>query len=414
MTNPTHPREVAKRARRVALGPVISHVDQVRTDVQRLADEIAALAAAVEQQQAVISRLEAYVDQSVDEVHGEAELLRQRTEAMDSLLDELGITGAPQLAGQAIRDRVQDAVRQAEALGSQVRRDLGGQIGELRASTRLTQSLVERALATTAPVPATAPTSDDADEAAPPGPVLPTTSPVGAPATSATGITRRFDHPVPTFDLLYRAFEDRHRGSLEEITDRQRADYLELLSGLPNPELPIADLGCGRGELVHLLTDHGQRAVGVDVNTGQVVDDDEGVLVEDDLFSWLDRQADRSMRAVTSAHVIEHLPTDLQIRLVFEAYRVLAPGGVLVLETPNALSISTAATNFWVDPTHERPVHPLFMEFLAREAGFTDTERLPVHPVALAFRTTGAEVALVDDLNSLIFGHGDLALLAWR
>ena len=167
-------------------------------------------------------------------------------------------------------------------------------------------------------------------------------------------------------------------------------------------------------ELVRLLADNGQAAVGVDVNTGQVADDDQHLLVEDDLFRWLDRQPDGSLRAATAAHVVEHLPTDLQIRLVFEAHRVVAPGGVLVLETPNALSLSTAATNFWVDPTHERPVHPLFLEFLAHEAGFARTRTLPLHPVALAFHGTGSEPQLVDDLNSLIFGHGDVAFVAHR
>ena len=36
----------------------------------------------------------------------------------------------------------------------------------------------------------------------------------------------------------------------------------------------------------------------------------------------------------------------------------LKPDGVLILETPNPLSIVVAARNFWLDPTHRRPVHP--------------------------------------------------------
>ena len=35
-----------------------------------------------------------------------------------------------------------------------------------------------------------------------------------------------------------------------------------------------------------------------------------------------------------------------------------APGGCLVLETPNPLSITVAASNFWLDPSHLRPLHP--------------------------------------------------------
>ena len=403
MTNPTNPREVAKRAGRAAFGPVMHRVDQVRAELDRLNDTVAALAGRVEQQGAAIDRLDAYLDTAVDEVRLEAEQLRGLSDAVGSILTELGVRGAPGAAGQALRDNIDHAFRAAQEAGDQLRRDIGSQIGEVRSGVRLTQSLVERVLA--APAAPGQPAGE------------PTVSPVGG-ATVASEIPEAalvsFEHPVPTFDLLYRAFEDRHRGSLEEISRRQREDYFELLVSLPNPELAIADLGCGRGELVRLLTEHGATAVGVDTNTGQVADDDQQLLIEDDLFRWLDGQPDGSLRAVTSAHVVEHLPTDLQIRLVFEAYRVLAPGGVLVLETPNALSISTAATNFWVDPTHHRPVHPLFLEFLAHEAGFGDTDGLPLHPVALEFQTTGAEPNLVKDLNSLIFGHGDLAFIAHR
>ena len=121
---------------------------------------------------------------------------------------------------------------------------------------------------------------------------------------------------------------------------------------------------------MQLLHDAGQRSLGVDSNLSQVVDGDESLFWEDDLFRWLDAQEDASHRALVSMHVVEHLPLDLQIRLVFESRRVLAEGGVLILETPNTLSLSVAASNFWVDPTHLRPVHPAFLEFLSVEAGF--------------------------------------------
>ncbi len=102
------------------------------------------------------------------------------------------------------------------------------------------------------------------------------------------------------------------------------------------------------------------------------------------------------------------------MRLVFEARRVLVEGGLLVLETPNTLSISTAAVNFWVDPTHERPVHPLFLEFLADEAGFAQVETRQLHPLPIGFSGGGSVPELVGELDSLIFGSGDLALVAWK
>ena len=181
------------------------------------------------------------------------------------------------------------------------------------------------------------------------------TAPASAPGAAS------FVHATPSFDLLYRAFEDRHRGSPTVIAERMRDDYLDAVAALPHRHLPVADLGCGRGELVQILDGAGIKAIGVDANLGQLAELEHGAYVNRDLFDWLDEQADASHRALLAIHVVEHVPLELQVRLVFETRRVLADGGLLVLETPNVLSISTAATNFWVDPTHQRPVHPLFL-----------------------------------------------------
>jgi O-antigen chain-terminating methyltransferase len=219
---------------------------------------------------------------------------------------------------------------------------------------------------------------------------------------------------VPSIDLLYRSFEDRHRGHPNQISERQGHDYLELLRDLPNPELPVVDLGCGRGELVRLLHGEGLVALGVDSNPGQLTECKGSLFLDRDMFGWLDSQADGSHRAVVSVHVVEHLPLELQIRLVFESRRILAAGGVLLLETPNSLSLSTAATNFWVDPTHERPVDPRFLEFLAIEAGFVEVELRPLHEIELSFRGADEAPQLVGHLNSIIFGSADMSVVARR
>ena len=214
-----------------------------------------------------------------------------------------------------------------------------------------------------------------------------------------------------------RAEPDRHRllthvKRFRELRDdgirQQRAVSIDLaLHELPRHQKR-------RGELVRLLDADGIAAIGIDSNHGQIADGEDRLFVEMDLFHWLDAQEDSSHRAIVSMHVVEHLPLPLQVRLIFEARRVLAEGGALILETPNALSISTAATNFWVDPTHQRPVHPAFLEFLADEAGFSQIELLPLHQLPVSFRGGEANPELVEDLNSLILGKGDLALIAHR
>ncbi len=404
-----HPaKEIAKRAGRSALGPLSSRIDFLRRDVADLRREFGdlttrqdAVAASTEQVHAVVGRLEAYVDRVAEELRSTLADLERRSEVARSVGDELG--GVPADAGATLRERFDHGLLHAEALVKEARADLARQVAELRSTVRLTQALVERSL-DEVPAASDRPADGEGGDASVAAP---------SPAAATREPVRSYRHPAPSFDLLYRTFEDRHRGTQEEIRRRQREDYLDLLRELPNPEMPVADLGCGRGELVALLDGEGVDVLGVDENAGQV--DEAGHLVEQaNLFDWLDERDAGTVRAVTALHVVEHLPLDLQVRLVFEAFRVLAPGGLIVFETPNSYSLSTAATNFWVDPTHQRPIHPLFLEFLAVEAGYVDVELRPLHELGVQFAARDEAAGLAGDLERLLFGHGDIALIARR
>lgn len=386
MTTPDANPLRAARARLVAearhrLGPLAQRLGVSPGAILR---QRGRLAAQIEQTERAQERLEAYLDRVLEQNDARLADAEDVLAAARSIRDALAPAGGGPATGSALTRRLDEALLHADARAAEARTRFERELADLRSTTRLSQALVEQVLA--------GPEVAAVDESTP----------------------QQFEHAVPTMSLLYRAFEDLHRGEAHSILERQRDDYLELLTGLPNDELPVADLGCGRGELVNLLDAKGVPAVGVDSNLGQVADSDRGRFDQDDLFSWLDRQEDATIRAVVSMHVVEHLPTDLQIRLVFEARRVLAPGGALVLETPNTLSLNIAASNFWVDPTHERPVHPLFLEFLAREAGFSEIEIRPLHPIPAEFPSSESTAALVDSLNSLILGAGDLALVARR
>lgn len=401
MTAPDPKARVVGAAKQY-LGPVARRLGVTREMLELAPGQRAQMAALLEQALRAQERLEAYIDRIKEEQAAQSADVEAILLAARSIVDALGSEHGPAGAGDALTGRLDHAMNHADAQAARTRLHVDRELAALRGTVRLTQSLVERALDGPA---------EDGIRSVTPAPEA--GADAARPATPAIA-AKQFRHDVPTFDSLYRAFEDRHRGDPEAILDRQRDDYLELLSSLPNPDLPIVDLGCGRGELVGLLQTTGHEAIGVDSNLGQVVDATGGTFHQGDLFDWLDQQDDASCRAVVSMHVVEHLPLDLQIRLVFEAHRVLADGGALVLETPNTLSINIGASNFWVDPTHERPVHPLFLEFLAIEAGFAEHETRFLHPIPLSFPSNEATAALVADLDSLILGPGDLALVARR
>jgi len=218
-------------------------------------------------------------------------------------------------------------------------------------------------------------------------------------------------------DLLYLAIEDRFRGDPSLVRQRQER-YLPVVVDRIDAEHPLLDLGCGRGEWLRLLADADIPARGVDSNLSCV---DECVALGldasiGDLVETLAATADGTFGAITLFHVVEHLPFGVLAEVLTECARVLAPGGVLVAETPNALNLRVAATNFWLDPTHVRPLHPQLLRLLGERAGFARMEDLFLHdlgdPIAVSLGDRQVDDWLTD-LSLSLDGPGDYALLAW-
>ena len=222
----------------------------------------------------------------------------------------------------------------------------------------------------------------------------------------------------------YRDLENRYRGTEEEIGERLQPYLVRL-----KPGGRVLDLGCGRGESLHLLREAGFEPLGLDVSEEMVqVCGEKGLEAEvGDLFEYLRQVEAGSFDAVLSFHVIEHLPIERLSLLVRLAFRALKPEGVLILETPNPLSLSVSARSFWLDPTHLRPVHPDYLVLAARQAGFNSVERLDLRPFPKAERLPEAtlegaareQVEVLDQINrlrdrvdDLLFGFQDFAIVA--
>jgi SAM-dependent methyltransferase len=214
-------------------------------------------------------------------------------------------------------------------------------------------------------------------------------------------------------DALYAAFEDCFRGTREDIGHRQTA-HLPLLQAQDPKlgELPVIDLGCGRGEWLELLGRHGIRAVGVDLNRIFLAENVARGLavVEADALAHLRGLPDGSARAVTGFHIIEHLPFDVLLAVFEESLRVLADGGLALFETPNPENLVTAAHKFYYDPTHRHPIPPEVATFLLRAQGYRDVRIVRLHEN----RDPAREQILDGVLRGLLFGPQDYAVLGYR
>ncbi|MBA2112901.1 class I SAM-dependent methyltransferase [Bremerella alba] len=164
------------------------------------------------------------------------------------------------------------------------------------------------------------------------------------------------------------------RGPVDKIREEQREilDSIEVDESIHS--LPVWDLGCGRGELLQVLNEAGFRAVGIDKSALMIKKmKDLGLeALHGDAIDELQKTPDGSLCGITAFHVIEHMPFEVVLELLRASYQKLAPGGFLLLETPNPFCFESLSF-FHTDQTHVRPIQPYQLAFLVETAGFADT-----------------------------------------
>ena len=246
--------------------------------------------------------------------------------------------------------------------------------------------------------------------------------------------------PNSQFDDLdshkYVGFEDQFRGSTAEIR-RRVEEYLPIFagigaqgSGIPNGD--VLDVGCGRGEFLEMLREHGIRARGIDVNSAMVeVCRGKGLEAETgDALTYLRGLPDASLGGLFAAQVVEHLEPRYLAQLLDAAFEKLRPGAPIVLETINPACWFAFFESYIRDLTHVRPVHPDTLKYLLVATGFQHVEvryRAPypesekLQKLAAAGGQQVAVTDLVETLNAnvekinrLLFTYLDYAAIGRR
>jgi SAM-dependent methyltransferase len=146
----------------------------------------------------------------------------------------------------------------------------------------------------------------------------------------------------------------------------------------------VLEAGCGEGYGADLIADVARRVIGLDYDESAVahvraryprVDIRHGNLAELPL-------EDGSVDVVVNFQVIEHLWD--QGQFVGECYRVLRPGGVLLMSTPNRITFSPGRDTP-INPFHTRELNAAELTELLTAQGFSLESMLGVfHGAGLA------------------------------
>jgi len=217
----------------------------------------------------------------------------------------------------------------------------------------------------------------------------------------------------------YEDFENHFRGPREDIKKVQSI-YLKYFKEADH----VLDLGCGRGEFLELCKENGISATGVDLYYKFV---DYCIwkgfdAIEGDALDHLESCPNSSVGGLFISQVVEHLTLEALVRLCHLAMTKLKPGAYVIMETPNPMSMAIYRNCFYIDPSHNKPVHPYTLDYLLRKAGFCDIdliftessrthEQFP-HLVSESIENLEEFNKGMDRLTDLMFGSQDYAVIA--
>ena len=223
--------------------------------------------------------------------------------------------------------------------------------------------------------------------------------------------------------MNYFLFEEKYRGSTEDIKQRQLV-FLEYFKNCKN----VLDVGCGRGEFMSLLNENGIGIKGVDINEDMVLFCKKNDLdvTEIDALAYLDSLKDKSLDGIFSGQVVEHLQPNELINLLKLCYDKMIYGSYFVAETINPTCLGTFSTNFYMDFSHVKPVHPETFKFLLESIGFRDIQFKFLSPFPDGAKLKNVDLENVPEeskkefeilnqninkLNDFIFGFRDYAII---
>ncbi|MBU4385749.1 MAG: class I SAM-dependent methyltransferase [Actinobacteria bacterium] len=236
------------------------------------------------------------------------------------------------------------------------------------------------------------------------------------------------DELLASLDVL--TLEQRVHGSPRMVRDRQRV-YLPYFHGGRN----VLAIGCGRGELLQLLSGEGIVARGTESDAtlvGFCRDNDLDVSHVDSL-DYLEALPDGSLDGIVLSRFAGHQPPARLVRMLNLCGQKLEGGAVLIIETPNPFSLYSVANYTLEESDRIHPMHPETLKLLCLSCGFMEPTVMFLNPLPPEENLEELEIssrgAIIDPreqelfhqvnqnfakINRILFSHREYAVVTRR
>jgi SAM-dependent methyltransferase len=202
-------------------------------------------------------------------------------------------------------------------------------------------------------------------------------------------------------------------------------DSANLFKGCKN----VIDIGCGTGYFLQAMKQSDVGGYGIDLNEDFIIYCRKIGLnvIKIDALSHFQSIDNKSLDGAFMNQVAEHLSMSDLHALIKLIYEKLQFGSHIVIGIPNIQSMLVSTNLYYLDPTHQKHLHPKVIKYLLESCGFREIREQYYQPVPDELKLK--EIKLPDDsivdnlenikiynkninlLNNMLFGYRDCALI---